>query len=108
MAKEQLLSVIKAAVEHSYFLDEDVVIIPAWAKSLMDKNNPEKGSPARIIQATFKSICNILYFKAPKNLTTIHKVKSSPCRGKYTINVICPKNNNCASPVEIIKTAIIV
>jgi len=29
MAKEQLLSVIKAAVEQSYFFEEDVVIIPA-------------------------------------------------------------------------------
>ena len=103
MAKEQLLSVIKVAIEHSYFLGEDVVIIPAWANSLMNKINPEKGSPAGIIQATFKSICNILYSKAPENLTTIPEVKSSPCRGKYTINVICPKNNNCAKLGGIIK-----
>ena len=107
MAKEQLLSVIKAAVEHSYFLDEDVVIIPAWAKSLMDKNNPEKGSPARIIQATFKSICNILYSKAPEDLTKISQMEGS-CRGIYTINVICPKNNNCAKLGRIIKKEILI
>lgn len=107
MAKEQLLSVIKAAVEHSYFLDEDVVIIPAWAKNLMDKNNPEKGSPARIIQATFKSICNILYSKAPENLTKIPQMEGS-CRGIYTINVICPKNNNCAKLGRIIKKEILI
>ena len=107
MAKEQLLSVIKAAVEHSYFLGEDIVIIPAWAKSLMDKNNPEKGSPARIIQATFKSICNILYSKAPENLTTIPQMEGS-CRGIYTINVICPKNNNCAKLGRIIKKEILI
>ena len=41
MAKEQLLSVIKAAVEQSYFFDEDVVIIPAWANSLMNKLQPK-------------------------------------------------------------------
>ena len=108
MAKEQLLSVIKAAVEHSYFLGEDVVIIPAWANSLMDKNNPEKRSPAGIIQATFKSICNILYSKVPENLTTIHKGEGSPCRGIYTINVICPKNNNCAKLGRIIKKEILI
>ena len=107
MAKEQLLSVIKAAVEHSYFLDEDVVIIPAWAKSLMDKNNPEKGSPARIIQATFKSICNILYSKAPDNLTKSPQIDGS-CRGIYTINVICPKNNHCAKLGRIIKKEILI
>ena len=106
MAKEQLLSVIKAAVEHSYFLGEDIVIIPAWAKSLLDKNNPEKGSPAGIIQATFKSICNILYSKAPENLTTIPQMEGS-CRGIYTINVICPENNNCAKLGGIIRKTII-
>lgn len=108
MVKEQLLSVVKAAVEHSYFLDEDVVIIPAWAKSLMYKTDPEEGSPAEIILATFKSICNILYSKEPENLTTISKVEDSPCRGIYTINILYPKNNNCASPVGIIKKSIII
>ena len=105
MAKEQLLSVIRTAVEQSYFLNEDVVIIPAWAKSLMDKNNTEKDSPAEIIQATFKSICNILYSKAPENLTTNPQMEGS-CRGIYTINVICPKNNNCAKLGRIIKKPI--
>ena len=108
MAKEQLLSVIKAAVEQSYFFDEDVVIIPAWANSLMNKINSEKDSSTEIIQATFKSICNILYSKVPENLTTIHKGEGSPCRGIYTINVICPKNNNCAKLGRIIKKEILI
>jgi hypothetical protein len=106
MAKEQLFSVIKAAVEQSYFFNEDVVIIPAWAKSLMDKINPEKGAPAGIIQATFKSICNILYSKAPESLTTIPKMEGF-CRGIYTINIICPENNNCAKLGGIIRKTII-
>ena len=108
MAKEQLLSVIKAAVEQSYFFDEDVVIIPAWANSLMNKINSEKDSSTEIIQATFKSICNILYSKVPESLTTIHKGEGSPCRGIYTINVICPKNNNCAKLGRIIKKEILI
>ena len=37
MAKEQLLSVIKAAVEQSYFFDEDVVIIPAWISKIKQR-----------------------------------------------------------------------
>ena len=81
----------------------NVVIIPAWANSLMDKTNPVKGSPAERIQATFMRICNKLYSGVKNNLIAIPEVKGSPCRGKYTINVICPKNNNCAKLGGIIK-----
>lgn len=81
----------------------NVVIIPAWANSLMDKIDPVKGSPAERIQATFKSICDKLYSGLKNNLTAIPNVEDSPCKGKYTINVICLKNNNCAKLGGIIK-----
>ena len=84
----------------------NVVIIPAWANSLMDKTNPVKGSPAERIQATFKSICDKLYSGVKNNLIAIPEVKGSPCRGKYTINVICLKNNKCAKLGGIIKKKI--
>ena len=85
----------------------NVVIIPAWANSLMDKTNPVKGSPAERIQATFMRICNKkLYSRVKNNLIAIPGVKGSPCRGKYTINVICLKNNKCAKLGGIIKKPI--
>ena len=40
----------------------NVVIIPAWANPLMDKIQPEEGSPASILQSTFMAICHKLYF----------------------------------------------
>jgi hypothetical protein len=97
------------AYDSRYFISLwNVVIIPAWINSFMDKINSEKDSPAEIIQATFKNICDILYSKIPEILTTIPKVEGSPCRGTYNINVICPKNNNCANPGEIIKKLIVI
>ena len=41
----------------------NVVIIPAWANPLMDKIQPEEGSPASILQSTFMAICHKLYFE---------------------------------------------
>lgn len=39
----------------------NIVLIPAWANSLMDKIDPERGSLASMMQATFRKICYELY-----------------------------------------------
>lgn len=39
----------------------NIALIPAWANSLMDKENPERGTFESKIQSTFKAICQHLY-----------------------------------------------
>ena len=76
---------VKTAVENAYFCGRVFdprcstnVIVPAWAKSLMDKEKSLAGSVASILQSTIKAICSSA---VPYNANDI-------LHGIYTINVI--------------------
>lgn len=76
---------VKTAVENTCFCGRVFdprcstnVIVPAWAKSLMDKEKSLAGSVASILQSTIKAICSSA---VPYNANDI-------LHGIYTINVI--------------------
>lgn len=78
----------------------NIVLIPSWANSLMDKENPTPGSVESRLQNTFQAICKELYFKDISNWSTI-KMQSQPpvndskdiLRGDYILNIICEKTS---------------
>ena len=80
-----IIGFVKTAVENAYFCGRVFdprcstnVIVPAWAKSLMDKEKSLAGSVASILQSTIKAICSSA---VPYNANDI-------LHGIYTINVI--------------------
>ena len=78
----------------------NIVLIPSWANSLMDKINPVPGTVESRLQNTFQAICKELYFKDISNWSTI-KMQSQPpvndskdiLHGDYILNIICEKTS---------------
>jgi len=80
-----IIGFVKTAVENAYFCGRVFdprcstnVIVPAWAKSLMNKEKSLGGSVASILQSTINAICSS---PVPYNGRDI-------LHGIYTINVI--------------------
>ena len=89
---------VKTAVENAFFCGRVFdprystnVIVPAWAKSLMYKEDSLAGSVASILQSTIKAICSSA---VPYNANDI-------LHGIYTINVI--DQNSPTNKVAAIK-----
>lgn len=76
----------------------NIVLVPAWANSLLDKNG-EEGSLASKLKATFMAISKKLYM--PKgvnwnglNMTEPNKPNNDNGRkGDYSIKILCKKDN---------------
>ena len=91
----------------------NIVLIPAWANSLMDKEEAVPGSLASKMRATFMAICSNLYaniFNNPNKLNAINlpkppQIKNSndEIHGVYDINVI-QESPNPKKIVHISKT----
>lgn len=88
----------------------NIVLIPAWANSLMDKPNPELGSPASILQAVYQQLCVNMYFG---NINNWSQIQLSPAptvsnpsdiiHGEYELNIIDAKKSPIRSLVAPIK-----
>ena len=93
-----IIGFVKTAVENTCFCGRVFdprcstnVIVPAWAKSLMDKEKSLAGSVASILQSTINAIC---FSPVPYNGRDI-------LHGIYTINVVDHKDTT--SKVAAIK-----
>ena len=89
---------VKTAVENAYFCGRVFdprcstnVIVPAWAKNIMDKEKSLAGSVASILQSTIKAICSS---PVPYNGRDI-------LHGIYTINVV--DQNSPTNKAAVIK-----
>ena len=86
----------------------NIVLVPAWANSLLDKNG-EEGSLASKLKATFMAISKKLY-KAKGvnwnglNMTEPNKPNNDDGRkGDYSIKILCKKDNkDKCKPIKII------
>lgn len=98
-----IIGFVKTAVKNACFCGRVFdprcstnVIVPAWAKSLMDKEKSLAGSVASILQSTINAICLVYYKNAIANNGQIqtHQIFAVPYNGRdilhgiYTINVI--------------------
>ena len=92
----------------------NIVLIPAWANSLMDKEEAVPGSLASKMRATYMAICSELYaktFNDPNKLNSINLTKpqiknpNDVIHGVYVINVI-QESPNPKKIVHISKTTI--
>ena len=90
----------------------NIVLIPAWANSLMDKEEAVPGSLASKMRATYMAICSELYaktFNDPNKLNSINLTKpqiknpNDVIHGVYVINVI-QESPNPKKIVHISKT----
>lgn len=86
----------------------NIVLVPAWANSLLDKNG-EEGSLASKLKATFMAISKKLYM--PKgvnwnglNMTEPNKPNNDDGRkGDYSIKILCKKDDkDKCKPIETI------
>lgn len=92
----------------------NIVLIPAWANSLMDKEDATEGSVAYKIRATYMKICYELYTKVFKNnkyweemdmLSPKIKGNDVVFNGKYDFNVIM-ESSNCSEVVLITRGSV--
>ena len=76
----------------------NIVLVPAWANSLLDKNG-EEGSLASKLKATFMAISKILYKEIGVNWHGLNMKepnkpnKDDGRKGKYSIKILCKKDN---------------
>lgn len=81
----------------------NIVLVPAWANSLLDKNG-EEGSLASKLKATFMAISKKLYMAKRENWDGLNwdglnmKEPNKPNKddgrkGKYSIKILCKKDN---------------
>ncbi len=91
----------------------NIVLIPAWANSLMDKESAAEHTLASKMRATCMAICSNLYKDAFENekFWESFDLSESPCiankkdivKGEYTINIIKGKQNSDDESVIITK-----
>lgn len=76
----------------------NIVLVPAWANSLLDKNG-EEGSLASKLKATFMAISKKLYEAIEVNWNGLNMKepnkpnKDDGRKGKYSIKILCKKDN---------------
>ena len=76
----------------------NIVLVPAWANSLLDKNG-EEGSLASKLKATFMAISKKLYMAKGVNWNGLNMKepnkpnKDDGRKGKYSIKILCKKDN---------------
>lgn len=105
------------AYDPRYFTSPwNVVLIPAWANSLMDKEDAKEKTLASKIRATFMAVCSVLYkdtfqnnsYWQKLNLGNAPEIKneSDKVKGEYIINILKEKDGkvvNISKKVIIIK-----
>lgn len=86
----------------------NIVFVPAWANSLLDKNG-EKGSLASKLKATFMAISEKLYKEKRLNWNGLNMAepnkpnKDDGRKGKYSIKILCKKDDKGkCKPIETI------
>lgn len=86
----------------------NIVFVPAWANSLLDKNG-EKGSLASKLKATFMAISEKLYKEERLNWNGLNMAepnkpnKDDGRKGKYSIKILCKKDDKGkCKPIETI------
>lgn len=76
----------------------NIVLVPAWANSLLDKNG-EEGSLASKLKATFMAISKKLYMAKRVNWNGLNMTepkipnKDDVRKGDYSIKILCKKDN---------------
>ena len=76
----------------------NIVLVPAWANSLLDKNG-EEGSLASKLKATFMAISKKLYMAKGVNWNGLNMTepqipnKNDVRKGDYSIKILCKKDN---------------
>lgn len=90
----------------------NIVLIPAWANGLMDKVDPEEGSPASIFQSTFQALCTTLYFNNALNNSWFNGIGLPKCPqiynpndikpGSYDLNIINKKPNSISARSSLV------
>ena len=76
----------------------NIVLVPAWANSLLDKNG-EEGSLASKLKATFMAISKKLYMAKGVNWNGLNMTepqipnKDDVRKGDYSIKILCKKDN---------------
>ena len=76
----------------------NIVLVPAWANSLLDKNG-EEGSLASKLKATFMAISKKLYMAKGVNWNGLNMTepqipnKDDVREGDYSIKILCKKDN---------------
>ena len=76
----------------------NIVLVPAWANSLLDKNG-EEGSLASKLKATFMAISKKLYMAKGVNWNGLNMTepqipnKDDVRKGDYSIKILCKKEN---------------
>ena len=76
----------------------NIVLVPAWANSLLDKNG-EEGSLASKLKATFMAISKKLYMEKRVNWNGLNMTepkipnKDDVRKGDYSIKILCKKDN---------------
>lgn len=76
----------------------NIVLVPAWANSLLDKNG-EEGSLASKLKATFMAISKKVYKAIGVNWNGLNMKepnkpnKDDGRKGKYSIKILCKKDN---------------
>ena len=76
----------------------NIVLIPAWANSLMDKDDAPKGTLASRLRATIMTLCRKMYCGKTGNNEVVHPEDCLP--DNYLLRIIHPK----PSPSSIIIT----
>lgn len=90
----------------------NIVLIPAWANSLMDKEDAPAGTLASKMRATYMQICTQLYkddlFPKSKYLQDFPEVKNlqDTIPGEYLFNIIKGKTNRNQTDPILIDTGI--
>lgn len=84
----------------------NIVLVPAWANSLLDKNG-EEGSLASKLKATFMAISEKLYKAKRLNWNGLNMAepnkpnKDDGRKGDYSIKILCKKDNKGkCKPIE--------
>lgn len=73
----------------------NIVLIPAWANSLMDKDDAPAQTLASKMRATYMTICAKLYNNVGENESLIKKIKiDDVVISKYTFNILEKLNND--------------
>lgn len=86
----------------------NIVLVPAWANSLLDKNG-EEGSLASKLKATFMAISKKLYMAKGVNWNGLNMTEpqipnnNDARKGDYSIKILCKKDNkDKCKPIETI------
>ncbi len=76
----------------------NIVLVPAWANSLLDKKNPSRGSLPSKLQSTIKKICGKLYQNVDKKMDNREPEmpfdENDVVYGTYHVKVLQTKENN--------------